>query len=267
MEVLGRYEVEDYQVVLPSSAVENRQRITYYSSNGITFFRERFFGNIRVGYEASASAFTGLEWTDLKTHIVGDSIVLFDKNSPPRPLIYITLGTIESIQQSGRVVTILDSNTSPLNLEFSTEFDANQANSILNYLLENPNVSIDDIPADTEVPTIYFNDFFLDQWISLDGSTASAPFDTDMGDDFATGATLSNFGGNISKQEIIDFAILKVEDNRDGLMSIQPSDLHLKDSMNFEIQEITATGQYIVEFKLYDAGQNQLLDTLTITVN
>lgn len=266
MERLGRYEIEDYQVVLPNTSIENRQRIIYYSKNGETYFTERFTGYIRAGYEIASSQFTGIEWTDLKTHIIGDSVVLFDKNSPPRPLIYITLGTIESIQQNDKIVTILDSYSDPLSLEFVTEFDANQANSVLNYLLQNPNTDIDSIPADTSAPTIYFNYQFLDQWISLGGSTASAPYNTDMGDDFFTGATLSNFGGVIAKQEIIDYAILKVQDNRDGVMSISPSDLTLKDSMDFEIQEISVTGTYTVEFKLFDWGGNQLLDTLTIIV-
>ena len=266
MERLGRYEIEDYQAILPNTSIENRQRIIYYSRNGETYFTERFTGYIRPGYEVASSQFTGVEWTDLKTHIIGDSITLFDKNSPPRPLIYISLGTIESIQQNGRIVTILDSYSDPLSLEFLTDFDANQANSVLNYVLQNPLTDIDSIAADTSAPTIYFNYQFLDQWISLGGSTASAPYNTDMGDDFITGATLSNFGGVIAKQEIIDYAILKVEDNRDGIMSISPSDLTLKDSMNFELQEITIVGSYTVEFKLYDWGGNQLLDTLTINV-
>lgn len=266
MERLGRYEIEDYQVVLPNTSIEDRQRIIYYSRNGETYFTERFTGYIRSGYEVASSQFSGVEWTDLKTHVVGDSLALFDKNSPPRPLIYITLGTIESIQQNDKIVTILDSYSDPLSLEFVTEFDANQANSILNYLLQNPFADIADILVDSSAPTIYFNDYFLDQWISLSGSTASAPYNTDMGDDFFTGATLSNFGGMISKQEIIDYVILKVEDNRDGIMSILPSDLTLKDSMNFEIDQISDSGTYKVEFKLFDLGSNQLLDTLTINV-
>lgn len=266
MERLGRYEIEDYQAILPDTSIEDRQRIIYFSRNNTTYFTERFTGYIRPGYEVASSQFSGVEWTDLKTHIIGDSITLFDKNSPPRPLIYISLGTIESIQQNGKIVTILDSYSDPLSLEFLTDFDANQANSILNYVLQNPLTDIDSIAADTAAPTIYFNYQFLDQWISLGGSTASAPYNTDMGDDFVTGATLSNFGGVISKQEIIDYAILKVEDNRDGLMSISPSDLTLKDPSNLEAQEINIPGTYTVEFKLYDWGGNQLLDTLTINV-
>lgn len=267
MEKLGRYEIEDYQVVLPSSAVEQRQRITYFSSNGVTYFTERFFGNIRAGYEASSATYINLEWTDIKTHIIGDSIVVFDKNLPPRPLIYINLGTIESVQQTDKIITILDSYAEPLLLEFITEFDAGQANSVLNYVLQNPLTDIDSFTPDIVPPTIYFNQFFLDQWISLNGSTASSPYNTDMGDNFATEAALSNFGGLISKQEIIDYSILEITDNRDGQMTIQPSDLVLKDSMNVEVPEISSTGEYIVEFKVYDFGGNQLQDTLTITVN
>jgi hypothetical protein len=39
----------------------------------------------------SGTSFTGLEYTDIHSHVVGESLVINDKSSPVKPLIYIRL--------------------------------------------------------------------------------------------------------------------------------------------------------------------------------
>jgi hypothetical protein len=279
MEKIGRYEIESYSVILPpDSRIENRQRILYHSYNGVDYFVERFYGNVRLGYDGSNSLFKGIEYTDIKTHIIGQSIVVNDKSVPPNPLFYISLDTIESIQKSGNIITIIDSNSEPLSLEFLTEFDADQAHSIIDYLLQNPNIDISSLLSDVLPPTIFFNSYFIDpllrmgptteSYISLDGETSGVPYNTDDGDLFITSANLSDFDSNtITKQNIIDYAIYTITDNRDGNLSISAGDLVIRDISEFEFTQIVSTGQYFVEFSLYDIGQNKLQDILIINVN
>jgi hypothetical protein len=90
-------------------------------------------------------SFTGLELTDIKTYVVGQSIVINDKSSPVRPLIYLTLNNINSIERSGVILIIDDSSYGTVFLQFIDEWNAVQAQSLLNYILENPSINIDDI--------------------------------------------------------------------------------------------------------------------------
>ena len=58
------------------------------------------------GINQSGTSFTGLEYTDIKSYVVGQSIVINDKSSPIRPLIYLTLSNIQSIERNGSIIII-----------------------------------------------------------------------------------------------------------------------------------------------------------------
>ena len=45
-------------------------------------------------FNQSGTSFTGLEYTDIHSHIVGESLVINDKSSPVKPLIYFILNII-----------------------------------------------------------------------------------------------------------------------------------------------------------------------------
>jgi hypothetical protein len=54
----------------------------------------------------TGTSFVNLEYTDIKTHVVGESIVIFDKSSPVKPLIYLLISNIQSITKSGTIFNI-----------------------------------------------------------------------------------------------------------------------------------------------------------------
>ena len=54
----------------------------------------------------TGTSFTGLSYTDISSHIIGESIVVSDVNN--RPLIYINLSTINSISRTSTILTIDD---------------------------------------------------------------------------------------------------------------------------------------------------------------
>jgi hypothetical protein len=56
----------------------------------------------------TATSFVNLEYTDIKSHVVGESIVVNDKSTPIRPLIYMNLSDINSIEISGKILIIDD---------------------------------------------------------------------------------------------------------------------------------------------------------------
>ena len=106
----------------------------------------------------TGTSFIGLEYTDIHSHVVGQSIVINDKSSPVRPLIYINLSDINSIQIVGSILIIDDLSRGSVFLEFLTQYDAYQANSLINYILDNSNIDIDSLnPLEDDIsPVLYF---------------------------------------------------------------------------------------------------------------
>jgi hypothetical protein len=208
----------------------------------------------------SGRSFVGLEYTDIKTHIIGESIVINDKSNPPRPLVYIMLVNIQSIERVGNILTIYDSSLGPIFLQFLTEFDAVQAQSLINYVLENPSVDIDDIDPleDLVPPIIFFNSTFnpYGDFIALNGATYGVPYNSSQGVTFSTSTSLYSYGGIINKTDILNGLIDIVTDNRDGAITLTSSSVVITDNLNNNYNTITATGSYIITFNFSDIATN-----------
>lgn len=265
---LGRYEIENYYVVI-NNQTESRQRIVYIGNNGEENFIERYYGDIREGYSQSNSFLRNLNYTDINTHIPGESIVIFDKSLPPKPLIYISLSSIQSIERDNDLcLIIVDPQVDPTYLDFLTKFDCDQAYSLLNYLLENPMVDLGTMAVDTSPPVIFFNEYFFGAEITVEGSLikSSGPLSTEDGELFRIDIDLETYEGPIpiTKDDIILGLVYDITDNRDGSIALESQDVHIyKDviSINNEVEEITVVGSYMVRFNLHDLSQNNISAT------
>ena len=210
----------------------------------------------------SGTSFVDLSVTDIHTHVVGESIVINDKNS--KPLIYLLLVNISSIEKDGDVITIDDTSLGFILLKFSTEYDANQAFSLLNYILENQNIDIDTLVplTDDDSPIIYFNSEVgnTGDYIAFDGSTASVPYDTSFGNTFSTTISISTYGtgGILTKNNLIDLLIDVVDDSRDGVISITSSNINIFNYSQASVTSISSTGTYSLSFDISDIAQNNL---------
>lgn len=212
----------------------------------------------------SGTSFVGLEYTDIKTYIVGESIVVNDKSTPARPLLYLNLADIDSIEKSGSILIIERASDSIL-LMFLTENDAFQAHSLINYVLENPSINIDDISPleDTTDPIVYFNSYAgsTGSYISFNGATSGVPYDTTDGYTFSTSISLSTFGtvsGTvIDGDQLIYLLIDSIVDDRDGDMGILSSNLVITGTSGV-VSSIVSTGTYSVTFDFSDIAQNYL---------
>lgn len=223
----------------------------------------------------SGTSFTGLEYTDIASYIVGESIVINDKSSPVKPLIYILLNNIQSIEKTGSIIIIDDSGLGTIFLQFLTENDAYQAQSLLNFVLENPNVDISNIDplADSQDPIVYFYSKVgasasLD-YIAFNGATSSSGFDTGDGFTFSTTISLTQSGtvsGTIlDKNQLIYLLIDEIVDIRDGYMYMMPSNLIITGTAGVSTS-ITHTGTYSLTFDFSDIAQNYL-DGVVINLN
>ena len=227
----------------------------------------------------SGTSFVNLEYIDIHSHVVGESLVINDKSDPVRPLIYIRLSDINSIERSGQILIIDDSSLGIIFLQFRTENDTYQAHSLLNYVLQHPNTDIDTLSPvyDISDPVLYFYSHVgasasLD-YIAFNGLTTSVPYSTADGFTFSTTISLSQSGttyswapnGVIEKSELINLLIDKITDNRDGTMSIIPSNLIIS-CTGGSVSNILNTGTYSLSFDYSDIAHNYL-DGVIVNLN
>ena len=223
----------------------------------------------------SGTTFTGLEYTDIHSHVVGESLVINDKSSPVKPLIYMRLSDINSIERSGQILIIDDSSLGIIFLQFLTENDTYQAHSLLNYVLQNPNTDIDALSpvVDDIDPIIQFYSNVgasasLD-YIAFNGATNSVPYDTSIGFTFSTTISLTQSGTAsgtlIDKPQLINLLVDYISDNRDGYMSILPSNLIISGTGG-SMSSILNPGTYSLSFDFSDIAHNYL-DGVIVELN
>ena len=234
-----------------------------------------FFNDI---VNQNATTFTGLEYFDIQSYVVGQSIVVYDKNTPKNALTYFTIADINVMEREGTIVTIQDSLKIVL-LKFLTENDAAQALSILNYVTENPWVDISTIlPSDDKLdPILYFYPNVggisgTGSYITFNGATAGVPYDTSYGLTFSTNISLSTYASAsyIDKQSLINMMISSVHDQRDGTMSVLPSNIMLTSlltaTVSSPVSSIGLTGSYEMAFDFSDLALNYL-DGVIVNLN
>ena len=209
----------------------------------------------------TATSFTDLEYTDIHTHVIGESIVI---------------NNINSIERNGKILTVDDNALSTILLAFKTEADAIQAHSLLTYIIENPGIDIALTSLDNQDPVVYFNptagvggDYILYDDGVMIGATSGTPYNTlSNGLTFSTSISLAQFGtyNVLTKSDLIGLLINNVSDNRDGQMSLLPSNVILKNSSLTDVVGITASGTYSMTFDYSDIAQNYL-DGVVVNLN
>jgi hypothetical protein len=211
----------------------------------------------------NATSFTGLEWTDIKSFVVGESIVIYDKNTPPKALIYFGLSFINSIVINGNYLVVDDDSYGTVFLHFLTDYDALQAHSLLNYVLENPNVNIDTILEDLTSPVIHWNStagVTGSYIVNYTGATSGVPYNTnDDGLTYSTTISLSNWGTSsiIYKDKLKDLLINYIDDDRDGVMGIMDSEMIISGTSG-TVNSISVVGTYSLSFNFIDLAGNNL---------
>jgi hypothetical protein len=213
-------------------------------------------------------SFTNLTLDSIETHVPDDSIVIWDKNIPRNELVYIVLSNITSISRTGKLLIVDDSTLGRLFLDFETEYYAQQADSLLNYVLNNSGVIIQNLDPKTDDidPIIYFysnvGNTASGATISVSG-TSSTPVNTSMGLTFSTSIVFGT-QSSITKNQLIDQLIDYVEDNRDGILSITGSNVLLYDYNDILATSVlTSSVTYSLKFVVSDIAGNEV-DTSSV---
>lgn len=203
----------------------------------------------------NGTSFTGLSWQDIQSFIVGTSIVLNDTNG--NALIYIELVNINSITRTGTFITIDDDTIGSIIWVFTSESEAAQAQSLLSYVLSNPNIDISNVLEDTQSPVLTWNSQVggTGSYISFNGATAGVPYDTSDGFTFSTEISFSDFASPLTKLDLIGLLIDSIVDNRDGAISITASSININPG---NLNQISATGSYVMTLNISDLALNDL---------
>ena len=215
-------------------------------------------------------SYIGLDLIDIKTHVPGESIVIYDKSSPNKALTYFTISNISIVSRTVQILKINDSVLGDTFLEFSIEENAIQAESLFNYIINNPSVNINNLCPlkDLESPIIYFNQSYetTGDLIEFNGLTA-VPYNTLDGNTFSTQIEFATYSttGEITKTDLLNGLIDSVVDNRDGTMSLTDSNVNITSGTNSYVS-ITATASYDITFNIEDIAKNNLNDIL-ISIN
>lgn len=213
----------------------------------------------------SGLSFTGLEFTDIITHIVDESIAILSNDLIPLPICYIMIANIDSIEKNSKILIIDDSSIGKIFMEFITEYDATQAFSILELVRNTPGVIIQELSpaADTTDPVIYFEPI-----VYLPGSTYSS-VDTSMGITFSATMSFATYAtaSAISNSTLVSVLIDEVVDNRDSSITIASNNILVLNSLSVEVSSITSTGVYSVYFDVVDNAQNYVDSSKNIQLN
>ena len=222
-----------------------------------------FFNNFN---QQVGRSYIGLDLIDIKTHVPGESIVIYDKSTPNKALAYFTISNISNINRTVQILKINDSVLGDTFLEFSTEENAIQAESLLNHIVNNPSVNINNLCPleDLEPPVIYFNQSYENtgDLIGFNGLTA-VPYNTLSGNTFSTQIEFATYATSsvITKTDLLEGLIDSVVDNRDGTMSLSESNININSGTN-SFDTITATSSYEITFNIEDIAKNNLNDIL-----
>jgi hypothetical protein len=153
--------------------------------------------------------------------------------------------------------------------------DTYQAHSLLNYILQYPSTDIDTLNpvSDNLDPVLYFYSHVgasasLD-FIAFNGLTSSVPYSTSDGFTFSTTISLNQSGTAsgtvIDKSQLIYLLIDSISDNRDGYMSMLPSNLIISGTGG-STSNILNPGTYSLSFDFSDIAHNYL-DGVIVNLN
>jgi hypothetical protein len=228
-----------------------------------SFFQET---NNQIGI-----SFTGLTLNSFETYILGQSVVIYDNSMPRSVLAYISLTGISDMERVGNIITMNVASVGAVFLSFVTEDDTRQTLSLLKFVINNPGVSIQNLPQreDTEPPIIFFNGnlggLTGGSPITLTG-TSSIPVNSSMwtpGETITTVFDTGEYTLPYQKESLVNLLVDNIEDNRDGTITVQSNFFELKNPSGDVVEFIPdppVTGTWSMSVSLSDIAGNVVPD-------
>lgn len=207
----------------------------------------------------SGLSFNNLEYTSIRTHIVNESIVIYGNDFPPVPICYLTIADITTISKNGKILIIDDLSVGSIYLDFKSNYDADQAFSLIEWVINTPGAVIQDLEPlnDGLDPLLKFSSL-----VYLIGSTYSSPYDSSMGITFSATMSFAQYatasGTKITKNILIDELITEVFDVRDSTMALNTGSILIYDINDNNLNDIMQLGTYSIHFNIVDNASNAI---------
>jgi hypothetical protein len=166
----------------------------------------------------------------------------------------IALDRIANIELNGKLMSVDDTALGKINLFFKNQYECLQAYSLINWALNDPanNIITYNMLPDITAPTIVYKHNFSTTINLLDYEVCS---------------TCTHDKYSITKEDIIDLLIERVEDDRDGSIYIDNNNVKLtKVNQNLPLEAISEGGKYNLIVDVTDMAGNRKTDVFVLTV-
>jgi len=229
---------------------------------------DSFFTGANAPTVTTSVTFGNLLTEYIVTWVAGETIAILNAASIAQA--YINLDDINSFDRQGKIVVIDDRSVGSIYLDFINEYEAIQAMSVLNWVLENPNSSISNLVSDdNQAPLITFTSAVSLTSPSLPSAPSPAPASSLLTSEdgttfYASSLSLSMYSGTISKTFLLSYLVDSVTDNRDGVIDLSNENVIITDSSDELYNFIVANGTYLIKFDLSDIASNTVDTDITI---
>lgn len=226
------------------------------------FFEE----NDNAVVKSSAYTIENIKSDDIAIWDDSDEVMIV-RNELRQVLLYLNLPEINSISREGAILTIDDRSVGTILLVFINEYEASLALVKINDWRDNFVNGVSNTPLDDFEPVIYFTDKVIDNEVVAAYGSYLTSLD---GDGLFVGSntiSLATYNGTISKLNLIDLLIQRVEDYESDLIAIGSSNLLLRTDSNVLITEIVSPGEYYIFFDITDSIGNKVNSGVSIKIN
>jgi hypothetical protein len=210
-----------------------------------------------------------LKYTDILTFTVDKTLSIIGPDGVTN-ILYIDITDISTIERSSKILIVDQNSIGKIYLDFITEYDALQALSLINWVMEEDGRIISALSpgADNSRPVVSFTSLV---YFGLTGSTYSSPTTYD-GNSFNSTISISNYNSSvITKSDLYSgtysliSTVVDYDDRgitysyyRDGVMGIDSSSITIKNDVNDQVESINTTGMYEINFNISDIAGNNL---------
>jgi hypothetical protein len=215
----------------------------------------------------STITYNGLKHTNISLWDSDDSIFVI-KNDFNQPIAFLNLGDINSITQDGKIVTVVESSMGQVLLIFETEYDATQGRVKISQWIDDYNNDVITPPVDDFEPIITFTNNVTDDDTVVPYGSSLTSVDGDRSYVGATGVSLSDYSGTITKTGLSTLIISKVEDFESTLISVTPStDIIIRTEGGSIVNDIQVVGEYYIYFDITDSIGNKVDSSVNVKIN
>jgi len=197
-----------------------------------------------------------------------DDSMMIVKNSSGQAMLYLNLQDINALNRDGKILTIDEKSVGIILLIFVSEFEATQAKSKINQWINDYSNGVSSTPIDDYEPIITFSNSVVDDQVAAAYGSTLTSLDGDGSFVYNSSISLSDYNTEITKVNLKDLLISKVEDFESSIIVLNATNaLLLKTEGNISVNNIVNPGEYYVFFDITDAIGNKVNSGINVKIN